>query len=242
MMTFQGENIWIIGASSGIGLELAKLLSRQGANLALSARRKDELEKIEGGHHIFPLDVADGDELLRTAKAVKECMGKIDRIIFMAAIYAPTALDSLDLKQTKAMFEVNVLGAFHLIHAIIPILKAQNHGQIALCGSVAGYIGLPKGQPYSATKAAIMNLTESLRAEMPASIDVKLISPGFVATPMTAKNNFTMPMIITSEEAAIAIAKGLKKRAFEIDFPKKFTFILKLMRLLPYFITSKLIK
>ena len=133
---------------------------------------------------------------------------------------------------------------FNVVHAALPILKEQKSGQIALCGSVAGYIGLSGGQPYSATKAAVMNLAESLHAECPNHIDIKLISPGFVRTALTDKNDFSMPMILTPETAAKAIANGLHTKRFEIHFPKKFTLMLKFLRLLPYviglFITKKL--
>ena len=148
----------------------------------------------------------------------------------------PMKIDKLDMEITRQMIEVNLLGAFNTVHAVLPILAKQSRGQVALCGSVAGYIGLPGGQPYSATKAAIINLAETLHAELPKKIDVKLISPGFVRTPLTDKNNFNMPMMISPEQAAIYIADGLLSKNFEIHFPKKFTIILKFLELLPYWL------
>ena len=124
---------------------------------------------------------------------------------------------------------------------MIPLLKKQNGGQLAFTGSVAGYKGLPKGQPYSATKAAIMNFTESLYVEEP-GIDVRLISPGFVETPMTDMNDFEMPMVIKPDEAAKALAEGLLSNSYEIHFPKKFTFIMKFLRLLPHWLYFKITK
>jgi short-subunit dehydrogenase len=236
--SYQDQIIWIIGASSGIGRALAIELAERGANLALSARRHDELETLKaqlGDHHsVFPLDVTDGAMIAQTAEAIVAAQGRLDRVIFMSAAYTPMQLDQLDLTLTKQTIEVNLLGAFNLIHAVLPLLKKQNAGQMALCGSVAGYVGLPDGQPYSATKAAVINLAESLRGECPRSIDIKLISPGFVRTPLTDKNNFPMPMIITPERAAKAIAQGLLTTRFEIHFPKRFTLILKLLEILPY--------
>ena len=237
-MTYKNEIIWIIGASSGIGYALSVELAAQGATIALSARRKEELEKLKERigerHMIYPLDVADTDLTLRTAKAIHAANGRIDRVIFMSATYTPMQLDALDMLVTRHMVDVNIMGAFNVVHAVLPLLKEQKSGQIALCGSVAGYTGLSGGQPYSATKAAVMNIAESLYAECPSHIDIKLINPGFVRTPLTDKNNFSMPMIITPEAAAKAIAGGLLSKRFEINFPKKFTIMLKLLRLMPY--------
>jgi short-subunit dehydrogenase len=246
LQSYKGQVIWIIGASSGIGAALARELASSGATLVLSARRKDALEQLQvelGGaeHKVFTLDIADTDMTLRTAKAIHAAMGRIDRVVFLAATYAPMKLDKLDISVTRKLIDVNLMGAFNLIHAVIPLLALQVHkSQIALCGSVAGYIGLPKGQPYSATKAAIINLAESLHAECNDKIDIKLISPGFVRTELTDKNDFDMPMIINPEQAAQAISDGLLSRSFEIHFPKKFTFILKLIRLLPYWLLLRL--
>lgn len=236
---YQDQIVWIIGASSGIGYALARELSARGAILALSARRKDELEKLNDElgerHKVFVLDSADAEMTQRTAQAIRAGFGRIDRVIFLAAAYAPMKLHSLDIAATKGIVDINLTGAFNLVHAVLPILKAQKtRGQLALCGSVAGYIGLPGGQPYSATKAAIINLAESLHAECGNSVDIKLISPGFVRTPLTDKNDFTMPALIEPEQAATEIAEGLLSRNFEVHFPKKFTLAMKLLRLLPY--------
>lgn len=239
---YKDQIVWIIGASSGIGSALARELAARGAILALSARRKDDLESLKAGlgsqHKVFDLDVTQAETTLRTAQTIHAAFGRIDRIVFLAAAYTPMKIDALDLAVAKGIVDVNIMGAFNVVHAALPILNAQKlKGQLALCGSVAGYIGLPGGQPYSATKAAIINLAESLHAECKNAIDIKLISPGFVRTPLTYKNDFDMPMIITPEQAAKEIANGLLSRGFEIHFPKKFTIFLKMLRLLPYAIS-----
>jgi len=249
---YKDQIIWIIGASSGIGSALAHELSSRGAKLALSSRRKDELENLKvklGEHHkVFALDITDAETTLRTSQAIRASFGRIDRVVFLAAAYAPMKTDHLDLAMTKAMLDVNLGGAFNVIHAMLPILKAQPEGhqkfrgQITLCGSVAGYMGLPGGQPYSATKAGIINLAESLYAECKSLVDIKLISPGFVRTALTDKNSFEMPMIIEPEQAAKAIADGLLSPHFEIHFPKKFTFLLKILSLLPYSISLPIVR
>ncbi len=237
-MSFEGEHIWIIGASSGIGKALAGELSASGATLVLSARRENELQQLNkelGNRHlVYPLDVSNSEALKETALKLSEQIKQIDRIIFLAAIYNPTSISKLDLSATKQMVEVNLLGAIYTTTAVLPILEKQEKGQLALCSSIAASIGLPNGQPYSATKAAVTNFAESLYAEAPSHIDIKLISPGFVETPLTDKNSFQMPMIIKPDQAAAEIAKGLQKRTFEIHFPKRFTRIMKIIGALPY--------
>lgn len=237
-MAYKHEMIWIIGASSGIGYALAQLLAEQGATLILSARREEELKKLQAqlgeNHLIYKLDIANPIEIKEVCAKIANLETRLDRVILMSALYKPGKIAMMDLDFMSKMVDVNLKGAIYLTHEIIPIFEKQKSGQLALCGSVAGYTGLPNAQPYSATKAALINFTESLAIETPDYIDIKLISPGFVKTPMTDKNDFTMPMIITPKQAALAIVNGLHKKAFEIHFPKKFTYFLKLISILPY--------
>lgn len=244
--TYNNKIVWIIGASSGIGKALSKELASRGAIICLSARRVEELEEVRcclsgKKHKTFPLNVCDKDAVIKSAHTIHSDFGRIDSIIFLAAAYKPMRLEALDINEVSQIIETNLLSAFYVLHAVIPLLKSQPYGQIALCGSVAGYIGLPGGQPYSATKAAIINLAESLLSELPSTIDVKIINPGFVKTGLTAKNNFKMPMIITPEKAATFIADGLLSKNFEIHFPKKFTLFLKLIKILPYGLSTKIL-
>ena len=244
MSSYTQERVWIIGASSGIGAALATELSNQGARLILSARSLDKLTALNKNlgerHEVQAFDVADDKAL---AAAVDLAFQQpVDRIVFLAAAYEPMWLKSLDLDATRAIVETNLLALLSFVKHSLPQLENQASGQIALCGSVAGYVGLPKGQPYSATKAATLSIAESLKLEAKPGIDVKLISPGFVKTPMTSKNDFTMPMVIEPEEAALAIAEGLQKKAFEIHFPKKFTLFLKFLRTSPYWLYFILVR
>lgn len=240
-MRFKDEHIWIVGASSGIGYALAEALAAQGATLILSSRRKDELEELNaqlgGSHYVYPLDVGDREAVVGTVRKLKSSLPRIDRIIFMAAIYRPADIDKLDIEFAEKMVQVNIMGVIYATYALLPWLKEQGDAQLVLCGSVAGFTGLPGGQPYSATKAAIINFAESLFAEEGDAIDIKIINPGFVRTRITDKNDFHMPMRIEPEQAAAAIVKGLKKKAFEIHFPKGFTLICKLLKLFPYPLT-----
>ena len=237
-LIYAGKNIWIIGASSGIGRALAIELASQGATLALSARSEDKLqvlnEELGGVHTVLPLDVADDKAMVKAAQSLPH----INSAVFMAAIYAPAPLSQLDIEAARQMVNINLNGAFNTVHAVLPILRKQGYGQLSLCGSVAGYRGLPNGQPYSATKAAVINLAESLRAEE-RDLDIKVINPGFVRTPLTDKNNFKMPMIIEPEDAAKIIAKELQSSRFEIHFPKRFTYVVKLLKILPSWLFFK---
>jgi len=246
MGDFTGEYIWIIGASSGIGNALAKELHEQGATLFLSARTQDDLESLNAElgnkHHVLPLDVSEHHDCMHATQKIQEHGVTLDRVIFLAAIYQPMQTHALDIDKTHAILKVNLGGAFNVTEAALPIFESQRHGQLALCGSVAGMMGLPKGQPYSASKAGVINLAESLKVEAPDYLDVKVMNPGFVRTPMTDKNDFTMPMIIEPEDAAKAIAKGLKGKGFEIHFPKKFTYWVKLLSHLPYCLSLPLMK
>lgn len=233
------ENIWIIGASSGIGAALALEYQKLGANLALSARNSDALSKLTNQAIILPMDVANYDQVLKSKQLLLQKWQKIDKIIFMAAIYQPMQFGAMDLDIANDIIRVNLLGPLNVIEATLPDL-VKYKSQFAICASVAGYFGLPKSQPYSATKAALINLVESLKAEYGTKLDVRLINPGFVRTRLTDKNEFSMPLIISSDEAAKRIVKGLNSDRFEIHFPMLFTYGMKLLRSTPYFVFNKI--
>ncbi len=235
MNSYAGKTVWIIGASSGIGHALARELHVRGATLALSARNENALNELNanlgGNHKVLAFDAADQAAFAHTFTQ----LGKIDSTLYLAAAYTPGKIADITQEDAAEAIASNLAGAFTLLRYLLPRYRAQGYGQIALCGSVAGYRGLPGGQPYSATKAAIINLAESLRAEVyNDNIDVKLINPGFVKTSLTDKNDFKMPMMIEPEDAARAIAGGLLGKAFEIHFPKKFTILMKIIDILPY--------
>lgn len=246
MNDYAEKNIWIIGASSGIGRALAQELHARGATLILSARNEEALQELNaclgGDHKVLRLDVTKSEMI----SLCFERLGRIDSVIYLAAAYVPGNIQDISPDNASDTVSINLQSIFSFLRYLIPYYKNQGYGQIALCGSVAGYRGLPGGQPYSATKAAIINLAESLRVEMmPENIDVRLISPGFVKTPLTDKNDFSMPMMIEPQVAAQAIAEGLKSKNFEIHFPKKFTFPMKILAVLPYalyFQLARLIK
>lgn len=250
--SFKGETIWVIGASSGIGHALALELASQGASLVLSARSEALLQELQENlpnsseHSVVPVDVSQTESLQAAIQSFEKEKCTIHRVIFMAALYQPMNLLKLDLPATEKLIDVNITGAFRFIYSVLPFLKGQSAGgrprQIVLCASVAGYRGLPNSQPYGATKAALIHLAESLYMEAkPFGIDVKLINPGFVETPLTEKNDFDMPFVISAKEAAQRIARGLKNSAFEIHFPRRFSYLLKTLSLLPSWIYLRVV-
>lgn len=231
-------NTWIIGASSGIGEALAVELAKRGETVCVTARNTRALEGVKArlsghGHLALPADVTDIATLMSAAQQLFHAWTQIDRIIFMAGAYTPMHLGELDLKETCAIIDINLTGAFNTVETALSLMKAQTGGQIILCGSVAGYRGLPNAQPYAATKAGVISLANSLRAEWGHRLDIKLINPGFVTSRLTDKNGFDMPMKISAEDAAKIIAKCLNSRRFEIHFPAAFSFGAKLLALLP---------
>lgn len=234
-MQSRSELIWIIGASEGIGAALAREWASRGARLILSARSPERLSELAGefgpDHLSMPVDVSNRAALNAVAAKIAG-FGPLDRVIHLAALYDPGKISEVDPDVAAQIVSVNLTGSFNIAQVAPPLLRKG--GQLALCGSVAGYIGLPQGQIYSATKAGVINLAESLRAEMADTIDVRLISPGFVDTRMTQRNEFTMPAMIAPETAAHAIIKGLKTRSFEVHFPRRLTYCLKLLSALPY--------
>jgi short-subunit dehydrogenase len=247
---WQGKNVWLVGASSGIGEALAKKLIALGANVALSARRKEPLESIltlnknsAAKHLVAPMDVTDADQVKAAHQSIRTQWPSIDLIIWLAGTYKAMRADALDLALIKQTIDANLTSVYNGLDAYLPDLIAQKSGGIALVSSVAGFRGLPKALVYGPTKAAMINLAEVLYNDLkPFGISVYLINPGFVATPLTAQNEFKMPALISSEQAAEEILKGFKKGQFEMHFPKRFTRMLKLMRLLPYRLYFALVK
>lgn len=239
-MTFKDETIWIIGASSGIGECLARILNQQGTSLILSARSKNKLNalnaELDERHDVLPFDIADFEDTQNAIAQVKSFDKSIDRVICMAGIYEPSAIKDMSNENLTKIIAVNLTGIMHFAKFAYNLVEKQNKAQIALCASVIGYIGLPNAQPYAASKAGLINFIQSLRMEAEKHVDIKMINPGFVRTPLTDKNKFSMPFILEPEDAAQRILKGLQSRTFDINFPKKLTFTLKLISILPDFL------
>ncbi len=241
-----GKRVWLLGASSGIGAALAALLLARGARVALSARSTLRLTEVAGDAKqalVLPCDAAD-DASLRTAwDALLATWGGIDVALYLAGDYQPMRACQLEVGKARRMLDVNFGGALSFAACVVPQLLRQGNGQIGFVASVAGYRGLPKALIYGPTKAALINFAEALYLDLqPKGIGVRVINPGFVATPLTAQNDFTMPALLTPAQAAEQTLAGFASDAFEIHYPKRFTRVLKLLAHLPYRIYFPLVR
>lgn len=237
---WRGKRVWIIGASSGIGAALARKLAASGARLALSARSADKLAALAADCKdalVLPLDVRDAPALAAAHQSIRASWGAVDVAILNAGTYAPMRADQFDLAHMDEHFAVNFHGVTNSLAALLPdfVARAGEHPVIAIVSSVAGFAGLPKSLAYGPSKAALINLAETLYLDLaPLGIGITLINPGFVDTPLTKQNDFKMPALISADEAAIEIVAGFARGEFEIHFPKRFTRTMKALRLLPY--------
>jgi len=230
--------IWITGASSGIGKALAELYAGAGHTVAISARSTDALERVAGSSdniHAVPLDITDADAVHEAAAHIAARYGAIDLAILNAGVWSQMGVDEFDTAKIRQSMEVNFGGTVNCVGAMIGPMMARRAGHIAIVASVAGYVGLPQSLAYGPTKAALISFAESLKPDLDRyNVAVSIINPGFVETPLTAKNDFAMPFILKPDDAAQRIAKGLKRGKFEIAFPWQLVSSLKGLRKLPY--------
>lgn len=237
---WRGARVWVIGASTGIGAETARLLLEKGARVAISARKTDALQQIAAAHPlalVLPLDVTQHAQVMSARDQLLADWGGVDLMLIVAGAYNEMRVDTFDMAVVNQLLDVNLRGVFHCIDAMLPILLSQENGGggIGIVSSVAGYSGLPKALVYGPTKAALINLCESLYFDLhPRGHAVYMINPGFVETPATAQNKFVMPGLISARRAAQEIVTGMENGGFHIHFPKGFTNWLRMARLLPY--------
>lgn len=238
---WRGRRVWLIGASSGIGRAVAALLHARGAQVCVSARQRGLLETFvreHPGSQALALDVTDAQAVAGAAQQLL-AVGPLDLVCYCAGHYRPMSADALDLPELLQHQRINVTGALQVLAAVVPaLLQAAGAGHrphLSLVASVAGWRGLPQSLAYGPTKAALINLAENLYIDLrPHGVGVSLVNPGFVDTPLTARNRFPMPALIAPEQAAAAIVRGWERGQFDMHFPKRFTLVLKLMRCLPY--------
>ena len=233
---------WITGASSGIGHGLALKMAAEGWHVGATARSAPKLEslaqksrELAGSIRAFPADVTDSSLIEETLQNIEKDLGKIDLAVLNAGTYLADDATSLSNDQFTELLDLNVNGTVYCLNAILRSMQQRNTGHIAIVSSLAGYGGLPRASAYGASKAALINLTESLRPELErAGIKLQLVNPGFVKTPLTDKNDFEMPFLMDLEPAIAALYDGLMSDRFEITFPRRFALMMKLMKLLPY--------
>jgi NAD(P)-dependent dehydrogenase (short-subunit alcohol dehydrogenase family) len=233
---WQGKSVWLVGASSGIGQATAHALHQAGARVFVSARNADALRAFTASHPgatAIPMDVTDREAVMAAAQTVL-ASGPLALMLYCAGYYKALRATDFSLDEMLQHNQVNYVGAVQVLGAVLPGMLAQRSGHVSLISSVAGYRGLPQGLAYGPTKAALINLAETLYVDLQDHhIGVSLVCPGFVETPLTAHNKFTMPGLIKPEQAAVAILKGWGHGQFEIHFPRRFTLWMKALALLP---------
>ncbi len=227
--------VWITGASTGIGREMALQLAARGVTVAASARSADKLLALAVNVRPYPLDVTDRTAVLATVRSIERDLGPIDLAVLAAGTYTPVDVEKFAPPVFETAMTTNYLGVVNALAGLLPAMLSRRAGHVAWIASVAGYVGLPKAAAYGPSKAALINLAESLKPDLDMrGITVSVINPGFVETPLTAQNDFSMPFLMQAPEVARLAIEGLLRRRFEIAFPWRFVLIMKLARLLPY--------
>jgi len=242
MRSLSGARVWLTGASSGIGEALVPPLLRRGARVAVSARRAERLEALtrmwraNGGEVlVVPLDATDRPAVLAAARRIEEAWGGIDVAIFNAGTHTPSTSDGFDSAQFVDTMTLNYFGVIYGIEAVLPAMLARGSGHIVGVASLAGYRALPRAPAYGASKAALILALDSIRFDLePRGITVTTVNPGFVKTPLTDKNTFKMPFLMDVEDAAAIMVRDIERQKRESHFPVPFSWMLKLLRILPF--------
>lgn len=234
MRDWQGKRYWLVGASEGLGLALAQMLSRAGAEVILSARSADRLAEavasLPGRAGAVVCDVADADSVRRAADEV----GEIDGLVYLAGVYWPMRAQDWQADQVAAMCDINFTGCARVVGAVIPDMVQRGSGHIVLTGSLSGFRGLPGAIGYAASKAGVMSLAESMYCDLRGSgIDVQVANPGFIKTRLTEKNDFSMPFLMEPEQAARAMFEHMSTDRFKSSFPAVFSWVFRLSQFLP---------
>lgn len=231
---------WMTGAGSGIGRALALDLAREGVKVAASARTERNLSQLAADGAAIdahPLDVTDKAGVARAVEAIERALGPIDLAILSAGAGRSLSGSKFDAATVREALEVNYMGVVHCLEALLPRMIARGKGHIAIMASVAGYRGMARNGAYAPTKAALINLAECLYPDVSRfGVKVCVINPGYVDTPMTRANKAPMPFLISAEDAAARILRGLKRGRFEIAFPWQIVWSLKFARILPYWL------
>lgn len=232
---------WITGASTGIGRALAKILASEGYLVAVSARDEERLQTLiqetseyPGRIEAFPCDVTDERAMSATVTAIEHDLGPIVLGVFNAGNYFPTRGEKLDVLNIVKTFEINLLGVVFGMVPLVDYMRDRGFGHVVLVGSASSYFGWPWAAAYGASKAALNNMAEGLKHDFDKlNIRIQVANPGFVDTPLTQKSSLSMPALISVDSAARAMANGIRRGGFEIHFPRRFTYFLKFLRLLP---------
>ena len=234
MRDWAGKTYWLIGASEGLGRALAEIMSDAGADLILSARSEERLQDVSGGLSrpawIVPVDVSDTENVRAAAASI----GPVDGVVFLAGVYWPMAATEWNADDAETMVDVNLMGAMRVLGATVPDMVQRNAGHIVLTGSLSGFRGLPGAIGYSASKAGIMSLAETMKSDLKRTgVDVQVVNPGFIRTRLTDKNTFNMPFIMSPEDAARVMFDHMNSRKFKRSFPTLFSWFFRASQLMP---------
>ena len=240
-MDFRNARVWVTGASSGIGEALIAPLAARGARVAISARRAESLEALAASWRArgadvvaVPVDVTTRDSVAAAVAAIESVFGGIDVAILNAGNHLPGSGPRFDAQQFADNMTLNFLGMVWCIDAVLPAMLQRGSGYIAGVASVAGYRGVPAAGAYGASKAAAIHMLEAIRFDLePRGVRVSVVNPGFVKTPLTDRNHFPMPFLMPVDRAAEAVVRGMEQERTEIHFPKRFTWLMKTLRILP---------
>lgn len=247
-----GRVIWLVGASSGIGEALFRALNHSNNTIFISSRNQEQLKaialKANATVEALDLDITDNSTVTEAAEIIRQRAGRVDQVIVNAGTCEYINSDDIDMSAIKRVMDTNFWGALNVINAALPLLREsrainpETSPQLAIMSSSVTYQALPRAGAYGASKAALRYFVESLKLDLQhEGIDIRVISPGFVKTPLTDKNDFDMPFIVEADEAAERIVDGLNSNRFDIHFPSRFTRILKAVSLLPDVIRFKLV-
>ena len=234
-MALAGKVVWITGASSGIGAEVALELARRGARVVATARRAEALAELAArapGISVAAGDITDHDGIAEVARAIVAEHGRIDIALLNAGTYQPVLPETFSAELFRPHVEVNIMGTVNCIEAVLPGMRARHAGRIAVVASVTGFAALPMASAYGATKAFLISMCDSLRADLDgegSGVAVTVVAPGFVHTGLTEQNDFEMPFVIEAPEAARIIADGLEGGDAEIAFPRRMSLAMKVI-------------
>lgn len=234
MKDWTGKRYWLVGASEGLGLALAQVMSRAGAEVILSARNADRLAEavatLPGKARALPCDVADS----ASVRAAAESLGEVDGVVYLAGVYWPMKAQDWDAEKVEAMCDINFTGCARAIGAVLPAMVKRGSGHVVICGSLSGFRGLPGAIGYAASKAGVMSLAESLYADLRGTgVEVQVANPGFIRTRLTDKNDFSMPFLMEPELAAREMFEHMNADAFKKSFPLVFSWLFRLSQFLP---------
>ena len=241
MERFPGRIVWITGASYGLGRALAVHMAKEGWTVAASARSEDDLKELSaesadwsGQIYACPCDITDQESVAAAINGIEQELGNIDLAVLNAGTHSPVRAQDFSAEAFRKLTDINLMGTVTCIEQLLPGMMSRQSGQISIVSSVAGYRGLPTSAAYGMTKAGLINMAEALKPELDlVNVRIQIVSPGFVRTPLTDKNDFPMPFIMEPEDAARAFYKGLLSKRFEIVFPWQMGIIFKFIRMLP---------